>query len=67
MTTTQRIQELQALGFYVENMAIEYGPGFIGEFRWMNEKTGDFQDSCTSDSVQDAWTLCAEFAMSLES
>ena len=66
MITTQRIQELRALGFYVENMAIEYGPGFIGEFRWMNDQTGDFQDSGTSDSEQDAWADCAEFALSLE-
>jgi hypothetical protein len=67
MITTQRIQELQALGYYVENMAIEYGPGFIGEFRWMNDQTGDFQDSGTSDSEQDACADCAEFALSLES
>jgi hypothetical protein len=66
MIITQRIQELRALGFYVENMAIEYGPGFIGEFRWMNDQTGDFQDSGTSDSEQDAWADCAEFALSLE-
>lgn len=56
--TAARIAELKAKGYFVEDMGQEYGEGFEGEFRWMNEN-GDFQDGRTSDSEADAW-VCAD-------
>lgn len=48
-------EELKALGYYVEDMGKEYGSEWEGQYRWMNKITGDFQDSDTSDSEEEAW------------
>lgn len=55
MTTHERKSELIAQGFYVEDMQAEYGAEYAGMFRWMNDKTGDFQDDDVSYSVDAAW------------
>ena len=55
--SVERITELKAKGYIVEDMAAEYGPEFNGEFRWLNLVTQDFQDWGTSDTEADAWVV----------
>ena len=49
----QQVTELEQAGYEVEDMGRVYGPGFHGQYRWVNGS--DFQDHDTSDSVGDAW------------
>ena len=58
----QRIQELKSLGFYVENMGAEYGEDFEGQYRWMNDKTGEFQECAPDFSIEAAWIDCDKYA-----
>lgn len=57
-----RRMELISLGYYVEDMEAEWGSEFVGQFRWMNAKTDDFQDCDTSCSIDEAWILADEDA-----
>jgi len=52
-----RRMELISLGYYVEDMEAEWGSEFVGQFRWMNDQTDDFQDCDTSCSIDEAWIL----------
>jgi phosphoglycolate phosphatase-like HAD superfamily hydrolase len=52
---------LKAKGFYVENMEAEYGSVWIGQFRWMNSVTHDFQEWGTSDTEAEAWYEALRF------
>lgn len=61
MITAERKAELTAKGFYVEDMGAEYGEDFAGEFRWMNDATGEFQDDDTSDSADEAWAKADKY------
>ena len=54
MPTPERVAELAALGYYVEDMGEEHGDDWIGHYRWMNDD-GEFQDAGTSSSPEDAW------------
>ena len=49
--------ELISLGYYVEDMAEVWGSEFVGQYRWMNEITDEFQDCDTSCSIDEAWIL----------
>jgi len=49
---------LKAKGFFVEDMGYEHGPQFDGQYRWMNSKTLDFQDSAVSETEVEAWVSC---------
>jgi hypothetical protein len=55
-----QIKLLKSRGFYVEDMGKESGPEFKGQYRWMNSKTDEFQDSEESYSKDDAWSQCIE-------
>lgn len=59
MITAERKQELQALGYYVEDMGAAHGAEFAGQYRWMKRNADDFQDGGTSDSEYDAWIECS--------
>lgn len=54
-----RRMDLISLGYHVEDMEAEWGTEFVGQYRWMNEITDEFQDQdCdTSCSIDDAWIL----------
>lgn len=58
---TQQVIELKEQGFFVEDVGSEYGPQFDGRYRWMNSKTGDFQDGDMSYSEVDAWKSCIAY------
>lgn len=60
--TPKQIEALKAAGFYVEDMGAEYGDEFKGQFRWMNDKSGDFQDHDVSFSESEAWAECVFYA-----
>ena len=49
------IAELQRLGYKVEDLGAEYGSSFEGRFRWINVRTGQFQDDEESYSEAAAW------------
>jgi hypothetical protein len=36
-------------------MAAVWGSEFVGQFRWMNDITDEFQDCDTSCSIDEAW------------
>jgi len=58
MITAERIEELKALGYCIEDMGKEYGSGFTGQYRWIKRESRafcDFQDWGTSDCEADAW------------
>lgn len=55
--SAERIEELKAKGYIVEDMGLVYGPEFNGQFRWINETTNDFQDWGTVDCEADAWVV----------
>lgn len=55
MIADERKAQLEALGYFVEDMGSEYGCYFDDQYRWMNNVTLDFQDYGTSSSVEDAW------------
>ncbi len=55
-----RIAELKKKGYYVEDMG-KGDKSFAGQFRWMNSKTGDFQDSETSNSENEAWSEADQY------
>ena len=61
MISTTRIAELESLGYYVEDMGVEYGEEFDGQFRWVNDEIDEFQDADMSCSVEDAWILADDF------
>lgn len=56
--TPEQIEALQALGFYVQDMGRVHGAKFAGKFRWVNDKTGTFQDHDVSFSEAEAWAEC---------
>ena len=66
MTVTyQRRIELLSLGFYIEDMAQVWGPEFVGQFRWMNEITDEFQDCDTPcGTIDQAWVEADNFESS---
>lgn len=66
MITAERKAELQALGYYVEDMGKEHGTEWEGQFRFMNSKSDDFQDWDTSESEDLAWKVCARHVFNLE-
>jgi hypothetical protein len=53
--SNERIQQLKKLGYYVEDMGKEYGPDFKGQYRWMSNRSLEFQDDEESYSVAEAW------------
>jgi hypothetical protein len=53
--TEQRKRELKDKGYYIEDMGLEYGPEWAGQFRWMRSNPSDFQDYGTSYSTEEAW------------
>ena len=59
--TAEQITALKAKGYIVEDMGAVYGPECDGEFRFLNEVTGDFQDGHTSCLAQAAWDCCVAF------
>lgn len=61
--STEQIQQLQYLGFHVEDMGKEYGTDFSGMHRWMNDCIDAFQDADTSDSPEEAWQCAWNFAV----
>lgn len=56
MIDAKRKAELTAAGYFIEDMELEYGREFKGQFRWMNSLTDEFQDSHPSYGVEEAWT-----------
>ena len=62
MISTTRIAELESLGYYVEDMGVEYGEEFEGQFRFVNDDLDVFQDADTSCSESDAWDQADYFA-----
>jgi hypothetical protein len=54
MITTAQQECLMANGYRVEDIELEYGPEFKGQWRWLH-KSGQFQDADTSSSSVDAW------------
>ena len=62
--STARIGELQQLGYYVEDMECEWGSEFVGQYRWMNDTTDEFQDCDTSCTVDEAWVLADQYEKS---
>lgn len=59
--TPERIAELKALGYEVEDLEQEWGDLGKGQYRWNHTKSGDFQDWETSDSEAEAWVECSNF------
>ena len=53
--TTERKEELAAKGYFIEDMGSQWGSEWVGQFRFMNSKTNDFQDYETSCSTEEAW------------
>ena len=64
MISTTRIAELQSLGYFIEDMEAVWGSEFVGQFRWMNDMTTEFQDCDTSCSMEEAWIDADYFAQS---
>jgi hypothetical protein len=56
MVSEARRQELARKGYFIEDMGVEYGLEYEGQFRWMNSRTNEFQDYEASYSINDAWT-----------
>ena len=44
MISYQRRIELVSLGYFIEDMEAVWGSEFVGQFRWMNDQTAEFQD-----------------------
>lgn len=65
ITYNRRI-ELISLGYYIEDMAEVWGSEFVGQYRWMNEITDEFQDCDTSCSIDEAWVLADADARTTE-
>ena len=61
--TTERQVELESLGYYIEDMGEEYGEEFEGEYRWVNDEIGEFQDTDMSCSIEDAWVQANYFEL----
>lgn len=57
--------KLKSEGFFVEDMGSEHGPQFDGQYRWMNSKTLDFQDSAVSETEVEAWVACINYNIKL--
>ena len=66
MISTERIAELEALGYSIEDMAAEYGEEYEGQYRWVNDETTEFQDTDVSCSIEDAWDQADYFADYIE-
>jgi hypothetical protein len=62
MISYQRRIELVSLGYFIEDMEAEWGSEFVGQFRWMNDQTAEFQDCDTSCSIEEAWVDADYFA-----
>ena len=64
MISYQRRIELVSLGYFIEDMEAVWGSEFVGQFRWMNDQTAEFQDCDTSCSIEEAWVDADYFAQS---
>lgn len=53
--TVERIEELKALGYTMEDMGEEFGADWEGQYRWFHDATEQFQDHDTSLSEAEAW------------
>jgi len=51
------IAQLKEQGFYIEDMAKEWGPDYEGQYRWMNHETEEFQQDWSSSPIR-AWAEC---------
>lgn len=52
--TDATIAQLSRDGYSVEDMELEWGPDYRGQYRWIHT-SGEFQDWGTSDSAIAAW------------
>jgi len=62
--TTEQIFTLIDAGYAIEDMGHEYGPDFMGQYRWLNGD--DFQDGEASYSAEDAVLAAYEHMTSQE-
>ena len=64
MISANRKAELQAKGFYVEDMEREWGSDFECQYRWINRKMDDFGGIFFCE--EDAWTDADNYFASCE-
>jgi len=61
MVTQERIAELQALGYMVEDVGAEYGSDFAGQYRWLNGRHEGDGFGNIEYSIEDVWAAADRY------